>query len=154
MDFSYISIFDFLVFGILIIFNIIIFLCGLILSGIKKILLFFLSFILFLSLPFLNIYIVDNYINKVNFEVTNSKKLVYSNSFFISGKITNEGKQDLSKCNLYLYINNLYPLQKPEFLINLENIDLNRGSIIEFEKFIDNFNFDDKYKKLSIRCFK
>lgn len=154
MDFSYISIFDFIVFGILIIFNIIIFLCGLILSGIKKILLFFLSFILFLSLPFLNIYIVDNYINKVNFEVTNAKKLVYSNSFFISGKITNEGKQDLSKCNLYLYINNLYPLQKPEFLINLENIDLNRGSIIEFEKFIDNFNFDDKYKKLSIRCFK
>lgn len=154
MDFSYISIFDFLVFGILIIFNIIIFLCGLILSSIKKILLFFLSFILFLSLPFLNIYIVDNYINKVNFEVTNAKKLVYSNSFFISGKITNEGKQDLSKCNLYLYINNLYPLQKPEFLINLENIDLNRGSIIEFEKFIDNFNFDDKYKKLSIRCFK
>ena len=154
MDFSYISIFDFLVFGILIIFNIIIFLCGLILSGIKKILLFFLSFILFLSLPFLNIYIVDNYINKVNFEVTNAKKLVYSNSFFISGKITNEGKQDLSKCNLYLYINNLYPLQKPEFLINLENIDLNRGSIIEFERFIDNFNFDDKYKKLSIRCFK
>ena len=154
MDFSYISIFDFLVFGILIIFNIIIFLCGLILSGIKKILLFFLSFILFLSLPFLNIYIVDNYINKVNFEVTNAKKLVYSNSFFISGKITNEGKQDLSKCNLYLYINNLYPLQKPEFLINLENIDLNRGSIIEFEKFIDSFNFDDKYKKLSIRCFK
>lgn len=154
MDFSYISIFDFIVFGILIIFNIIIFLCGLILSGIKKILLFFLSFILFLSLPFLNIYIVDNYINKVNFEVTNAKKLVYSNSFFISGKITNEGKQDLSKCNLYLYINNLYPLQKPEFLINLENIDLNRGSIIEFEKFIDSFNFDDKYKKLSIRCFK
>lgn len=154
MDFSYISIFDFIVFGILIIFNIIIFLCGLILSGIKKILLFFLSFILFLSLPFLNIYIVDNYINKVNFEVTNAKKLVYSNSFFISGKITNEGKQDLSKCNLYLYINNLYPLQKPEFLINLENIDLNRGSIIEFERFIDNFNFDDKYKKLSIRCFK
>lgn len=154
MDFSYISIFDFIVFGILIIFNIIIFLCGLILSSIKKILLFFLSFVLFLSLPFLNIYIVDNYINKVNFEVTNAKKLVYSNSFFISGKITNEGKQDLSKCNLYLYINNLYPLQKPEFLINLENIDLNRGSIIEFEKFIDNFNFDDKYKKLSIRCFK
>lgn len=154
MDFSYISIFDFLVFGILIIFNIIIFLCGLILSGIKKILLFFLSFVLFLSLPFLNIYIVDNYINKVNFEVTNAKKLVYSNSFFISGEITNEGKQDLSKCNLYLYINNLYPLQKPEFLINLENIDLNRGSIIEFEKFIDSFNFDDKYKKLSIRCFK
>lgn len=154
MDFSYISIFDFIVFGILIIFNIIIFLCGLILSGIKKILLFFLSFVLFLSLPFLNIYIVDNYINKVNFEVTNAKKLVYSNSFFISGKITNEGKQDLSKCNLYLYINNLYPLQKPEFLINLENIDLNRGSIIEFEKFIDSFNFDDKYKKLSIRCFK
>ncbi len=154
MDFSYISIFDFIVFGILIIFNIIIFLCGLILSGIKKILLFFLSFLLFLSLPFLNIYIVDNYINKVNFEVTNAKKLVYSNSFFISGKITNEGKQDLSKCNLYLYINNLYPLQKPEFLINLENIDLNRGSIIEFEKFIDSFNFDDKYKKLSIRCFK
>ena len=154
MDFSYISIFDFIVFGILIIFNIIIFLCGLILSGIKKILLFFLSFILFLSLPFLNIYIVDNYINKVNFEVTNAKKLVFTNSFFISGKITNEGKQDLSKCNLYLYINNLYPLQKPEFLINLENIDLNRGSIIEFEKFIDNFNFDDKYKKLSIRCFK
>lgn len=154
MDFSYISIFDFIVFGILIIFNIIIFLCGLILSGIKKILLFFLSFILFLSLPFLNIYIVDNYINKVNFEVTNAKKLVYSNSFFISGKITNEGKQDLSKCNLYLYINNLYPLQKPEFLINLENIDLNRGSIIEFERFIDSFNFDDKYKKLSIRCFK
>ena len=154
MDFSYISIFDFLVFGVLIVFNIIVFLCGLILSGIKKILLFFLSFLLFLSLPFLNIYIVDNYINKVNFEVTNAKKLVYSNSFFISGKITNEGKQDLSKCNLYLYINNLYPLQKPEFLINLENIDLNRGSIIEFEKFIDNFNFDDKYKKLSIRCFK
>lgn len=154
MDFSYISIFDFLVFGVLIVFNIIVFLCGLILSSIKKILLFFLSFILFLSLPFLNIYIVDNYINKVNFEVTNAKKLVYSNSFFISGKITNEGKQDLSKCNLYLYINNLYPLQKPEFLINLENIDLNRGSIIEFEKFIDNFNFDDKYKKLSIRCFK
>lgn len=154
MDFSYISIFDFLVFGVLIVFNIIVFLCGLILSGIKKILLFFLSFVLFLSLPFLNIYIVDNYINKVNFEVTNAKKLVYSNSFFISGKITNEGKQDLSKCNLYLYINNLYPLQKPEFLINLENIDLNRGSIIEFEKFIDNFNFDDKYKKLSIRCFK
>ncbi len=154
MDFSYISIFDFLVFGILIIFNIIIFLCGLILSGIKKILLFFLSFILFLSLPFLNIYIVDNYINKVNFEVTNAKKLVYSNSFFISGKITNEGKQDLSKCNLYLYINNLYPLQKPEFLINLENIDLNRGGNIEFDKIIDNFNFDDKYKKLSIRCFK
>lgn len=154
MDFSYISIFDFLVFGILIIFNIIIFLCGLILSGIKKILLFFLSFILFLSLPFLNIYIVDNYINKVNFEVTNAKKLVYSNSFFISGKITNEGKQDLSKCNLYLYINNLYPLQKPEFLINLENIDLNRGGNIEFDKIIDNFNFDNKYKKLSIRCFK
>lgn len=154
MDFSYISIFDFIVFGILIIFNIIIFLCGLILSGIKKILLFFLSFILFLSLPFLNIYIVDNYINKVNFEVTNAKKLVYSNSFFISGKITNEGKQDLSKCNLYLYINNLYPLQKPEFLINLENIDLNRGGNIEFDKIIDNFNFDDKYKKLSIRCFK
>lgn len=154
MDFSYISIFDFLVFGVLIVFNIIVFLCGLILSGIKKILLFFLSFVLFLSLPFLNIYIVDNYINKVNFEVTNAKKLVYSNSFFISGKITNEGKQDLSKCNLYLYINNLYPLQKPEFLINLENIDLNRGSIIEFEKFIDSFNFDDKYKKLSIRCFK
>lgn len=154
MDFSYISIFDFLVFGILIIFNIIIFLCGLILSGIKKILLFFLSFLLFLSLPFLNIYIVDNYINKVNFEVTNAKKLVYSNSFFISGKITNEGKQDLSKCNLYLYINNLYPLQKPEFLINLENIDLNRGGNIEFDKIIDNFNFDDKYKKLSIRCFK
>ena len=154
MDFSYISIFDFRVFGILIIFNIIIFLCGLILSGIKKILLFFLSFLLFLSLPFLNIYIVDNYINKVNFEVTNAKKLVYSNSFFISGKITNEGKQDLSKCNLYLYINNLYPLQKPEFLINLENIDLNRGSNIEFDKIIDNFNFDDKYKKLSIRCFK
>ena len=154
MDFSYISIFDFLVFGILIIFNIIIFLCGLILSSIKKILLFFLSFLLFLSLPFLNIYIVDNYINKVNFEVTNAKKLVYSNSFFISGKITNEGKQDLSKCNLYLYINNLYPLQKPEFLINLENIDLNRGGNIEFDKIIDNFNFDDKYKKLSIRCFK
>lgn len=154
MDFSYISIFDFLVFGILIIFNIIIFLCGLILSSIKKILLFFLSFILFLSLPFLNIYIVDNYINKVNFEVTNAKKLVYSNSFFISGKITNEGKQDLSKCNLYLYINNLYPLQKPEFLINLENIDLNRGGNIEFDKIIDNFNFDNKYKKLSIRCFK
>ena len=154
MDFSYISIFDFLVFGVLIVFNIIVFLGGLITTGIKKILLFFLSFVLFLSLPFLNIYIVDNYINKVNFEVTNAKKLVYSNSFFISGKITNEGKQDLSKCNLYLYINNLYPLQKPEFLINLENIDLNRGSIIEFERFIDNFNFDDKYKKLSIRCFK
>lgn len=154
MDFSYISIFDFIVFGVLIVFNIIVFLGGLITTGIKKILLFMISLIMFLLLPFLNILIMDNYINQVKLEIANAKKLVYSNSFFISGKITNEGKQDLSKCNLYLYINNLYPLQKPEFLINLENIDLNRGSIIEFEKFIDNFNFDDKYKKLSIRCFK
>ena len=109
---------------------------------------------MFLLLPFLNILIMDNYINQVKLEIASAKKLVYSNSFFISGKITNEGKQDLSKCNLYLYINNLYPLQKPEFLINLENIDLNRGGNIEFDKIIDNFNFDDKYKKLSIRCFK
>ena len=154
MDFSYISVFDFIVFSILLIINIIIFLLGFLFSKIKRIIFFCIAFILFLALPFLNIVIVDNYINKVALEITSAKKLVYSNAFFIDGKITNIGKQDLSKCNLYLYINSLYPLQKSEFLINFENINLARGKSIDFNKIIDDFKFDDKYKKISIRCFK
>ena len=97
---------------------------------------------------------MDNYINKVSLELTSAKKLVYSDSFFIAGKLTNQGKQDLNKCNLYIYISSLYPLQKPEFLINLENLNLTRGNSIDFSEIIDNFKFDDKYKKISIRCFK
>lgn len=154
MDFSYISILDFLVFGILLIVNLAIFLLGFIVGKIKMILLFCIAFILFLALPFLNVFIVDNYINKVSLELTSAKKLVYSDSFFIAGKITNQGKQDLNKCNLYIYISSLYPLQKPEFLINLENLNLTRGNSIDFSEIIDNFKFDDKYKKISIRCFK
>lgn len=154
MDFSYISIFDFLVFSILLIINIAIFLLGLLFGDIKRILLFCIAFILFVALPFLNVFIVDNYINKVSLELTSARKLVYSNSFFVDGKITNQGKQDLNKCNLYLYINSLYPLQKPEFLINLENLSLTRGKSIDFSNVVDNFKFDDKYKKISIRCFK
>ena len=154
MDFSYISILDFLVFGILLIINIAIFLLGFIAGKIKMILLFCIASILFLALPFLNVFIVDNYINKVSLELTSAKKLVYSDSFFIAGKITNQGKQDLNKCNLHIYISSLYPLQKPEFLINLENLNLTRGNSIDFSEIIDNFKFDDKYKKISIRCFK
>ena len=108
---------------------------------------------LFFALPFLNVFIIDNYINKVDLEITSAKKLMYSNAFFIGGKITNQGKQDLHKCNLYLYINNLYPLQKPEFLINMENLDLTYKKSIDFSQIIDNFTFDDTYKKISIRCF-
>lgn len=154
MDFSYISIFDFIVFGILIVANIIIFLGGLLVKGIKKILLIILSAILFLCLPFLNVYIIDNYINKVDLEIKTAKKLVYSNSFFINGNIINKGKQDLNKCILYIYIDRFYPIQKPEFTINLDNVKLSVGGNLEFDKVIDNFNFDDKYKKISIRCFK
>ena len=154
MDFSYISVFDFVVFAILLVINIIVFLLGFLCGKIKRILFFSIAFILFFALPFLNVFIIDNYINKVALEITSAKKLMYSNAFFIDGKITNQGKQDLHKCILYLYINNLYPLQKPEFLINMENLNLTYKKSIDFSQIIDQFTFDDTYKKISIRCFK
>lgn len=153
MDFSQITIYDFFVFGIIFIWIIIILLLGLYARGWLRILLCSFTFLLFLAAPFLNIIIMDNYINKVELVLNSAKKLVYIDTFFIDGKITNKGKKIINNCILYMYINKIFPFQKPEYIVLLNDVDLKVDSTFEFNKMIKDFKHDDEYKKIKIRCF-
>lgn len=149
--FSQISAFDFLVFAILLLVNLVLLLIAMLLPVTFRILLCFVVGLLFLALPFLNAYIIETRVNRVDLSIKTAQKLAYSDTFFIAGTLKNNGKRDLKGCDLYLYVSRFYPLQKAEFAVELE--PLKHGESLEFERVISDFKLEDKYKKIAVRCF-
>lgn len=152
LELSHITIYDFMIFAFIFIIFIIIFLLGILSKRWIKIILLSISFILFISLPFLTIFIMHNYINKVDFKLDNAKKLVYVNAFFIDGEIINKGKKDIKQCNINIYINKNHLFQNPEYKIVFQDLKLKKNETFKFDKMIDNFSYDN-YKKILIYCF-
>lgn len=152
MDFSQISIYDFFVFFIILVVMIISLLCALLAKKTLRAIFFALTILLFLISPILNLFIIEYYINKVDLIIETSKKLTYTESYFLSGLLRNEGRKKIQYCHLGIYTKNFYPLQKPEFLFVLDNLNLASNASAKFEKMINNFKYDD-IKTIKIRCF-
>ncbi|RAX54452.1 hypothetical protein CCY99_03640 [Helicobacter sp. 16-1353] len=150
MDFLQISIYDFFVFGILFIIFIAIFLLSLLLNGAFRNVLLVFCLLFFISIPFLNIFIMDNYINKVAFNLNIARKMHYTNAFILNGEITNQGKKAIESCNIYLYINKKYPLN-PDFIIQI-NEKIAQNTSLNIDKIINDFDYNDP-KSIKIRCF-
>lgn len=124
---------------------------GFLMRGAIKWLIFSLCVLLFFALPFLNILILDNVINKVTFTDNGSKKLVYIDSFYISGVLKNVGKNIIKKCHFNLYIKRKFPLN-PDYKVIVRDLDLGVGKETQIEQMVDNFK-DDAPKEIKIRCF-
>ena len=129
----------------------IILMLGFLARGAVKWLIFCLCLLLFFTLPFLNLLIVDNFINKVTFTDNGSKKLVYIDSYFLNGTLQNQGKNNLKKCHFYLYVKNAFP-SSPEYRIVVSNLDLKVGAETQIESSVDNFKAD-AIREIKIRCF-
>ncbi len=142
---------DFFVGFVLFFAFIVILMFGFLLRGAVKWLVFSFCVLLFFALPFLNILILDNFINKVVFSDNGSKKLVYIDSFFLNGTLQNVGKNLIKKCHFNLYVKNKFPLN-PDYKVIISDLDLKVGAEAEIEKMIDNFK-DDAPKEIKIRCF-
>lgn len=145
------SIYDFFIFTCTFIIFIIIFLLCFVVRGKLKIVAFSITFFVFISLPFINIFIMDKYINKAEFINKDSKKLVYINNYFISGIITNKSNKTINKCYFGVYINKIFPFQKPEFYFVLDDLNLAPNSNIDINQTIENFNFID-IKSIKFYC--
>lgn len=107
--------------------------------------------LLFLALPFLNILVLDGFLRKVEFSDDGSKKLVYIDSFLLSGSIQNKGRVALQTCEFSLYANKHFPLP-PDYRVVLGNLALRAGGTIAVTQSIDNLK-DDKIKKIALRCY-
>lgn len=143
--------YDFFV-GITLFFTfIVILMFGFLLRGAVKWVIFSLCVLLFFALPFLNILILDNFINKIAFNDNGSKKLVYIDSFYINGVLKNLGKKPIKKCHFNLYIKHKFPLN-PDYKVIISDLDLKVGAEVEIEKMIDNFK-DESVREIRIRCF-
>ena len=130
---------------------IIILMIGFLLRGGAKWAIFGLCVLLFFALPFFNILILDNFINKVAFADSGSKKLTYIDSFYLHGTLKNVGKTTLKKCHFNLYVKNKFPLN-PDYKVIVSDLDLKMGAEAEIERTIDNFK-DESVREIKIRCF-
>lgn len=111
---------------------------GFLARGAIKWAIFVLCVLLFFALPFFNILIVDNFVNKAVFSDSGSKKLVYIDSFLLQGTLQNQGKKPLKKCDFNIYVKSRYPL-KPDYKVIFSDLNLGVGQSIEIEKSIENF---------------
>lgn len=151
MDFSDITIYDFLSFGAILIALILCFILTLATKGALRGIFAAFSIILFLASPFLNIIIMDNFINKISLNAESSHRLRYTENYFLSAIITNNGRKMISHCRVGLYINARYPLN-PDFSFVFENLNLSPAQSTNIEKMIENVEFDD-INAMKIRCF-
>lgn len=124
---------------------------GFLARGAIKWAIFVLCVLLFFALPFFNILIVDNFVNKAVFSDSGSKKLVYIDSFLLQGTLQNQGKKPLKKCDFNIYVNNKFP-RNPEYRIVVSDLNLKVGTEAQIEQSIDNFKGDGA-REIKIRCF-
>lgn len=150
MELPQITLFDILVGSGLFAIFIIIFLLGVMIKHKVRIVFFSLAALLFLALPFLNLLIIDGYINKVEFSNIDSKKLVYMPSYLINGEISNHGKRVLKQCELNVYVNRKFPLS-PEYKVILSDLELKVGQKAPVLKTIDDFKADN-IRYIKLRC--
>lgn len=106
---------------------------------------------LFLALPFLNIFLLEGFLRKVEFIDEGSKKLIYIDSFLLQGSIQNRGKVALQTCEFSLYANKRFPLT-PDFRVILQNLNLRVGGKVAVTQSIDNLK-EAKIKKIALRCY-
>ena len=130
---------------------VIIFMLGFLVHSGAKWVIFGFCTILFFALPFLNIIILDNFINKVAFADGGSKKLVYIDSFYLNGNLQNIGKKPIKNCHFNLYTKQKFPF-RPDYKVIIGDLDLKVGDKAQIERTIDNFK-DDAVREIKIRCF-
>lgn len=145
-----ISAFDFLVGAGLLGVFLVIFCLAFLAKNLTQIALFFLCALIFLALPFFNILILDNFINKTSWR-GDSHKLTYIDSYLLRGVLKNEGRKNIARCEFFLYTKSRYPL-KSDFKIVFNALDLRVGGEIALEKIINNFSAET-VRDVKIRCF-
>lgn len=150
MELPQIGIYDVLVGSGLFTIFVIIFLFGVMIKNKVRIIFFSLSFLLFLALPFLNIFIIDGYISKAQFNNIDSKKLVYIHSYLLNGEISNLGKRTLNVCELNVYVDRKFPFS-PEYKVILNDLKLKVGQKVPILESIDDFKAEN-IRYIKLRC--
>lgn len=105
--------------------------------------------VIFLTLPFLNILALDGFLRRVEFIDGGSKKLIYIDSFLLSGSIKNDGKIALQRCEFGLYANRRF---SPDYRVIVDGANLRVGDKIAVEQSVDNLK-DAEIKKIALRCY-
>ena len=139
--------FTFLVFAI-------IFLLSNISNGKIKITLSLISFLAFLGIPFLSIFIVNNYFFKTKWSDEGSKKLSYIDNYLITGKLENKGKKKINKCDIVVYENAFlsgFFKKYPIYEIQINDLNLLPNQTIKINESISNFK-DEKIKNMGFFC--
>lgn len=138
--------FAFLVFAI-------IFLLSNISSGKIKITLSLISFLAFLGIPFLSIFIVNNYFFKTKWSNEGSKKLSYIDNYLITGKLENKGKKKINKCDVVVYESLIFSgfLKNPIYKIEISNLNLEPNKEIKINESISNFK-EERAKNIGFFC--
>ncbi|WP_395001889.1 DUF2393 family protein [uncultured Helicobacter sp.] len=106
---------------------------------------FFLSIVLFISAPFILQFCMQQLLYKSDIEVLQSKRLEYTNAFFVQANVTNIGFAPFSLCEVSVDIlhdgflkplSGIYPKRHYKQIIPLA---LSPGQSQEFQLIFDNF---------------